>query len=117
MPSFSIAGYSRSNVPEMTVTFENGQDEEIVLEPYSTSPCNYIGELKSEPGSSVGVTGCLNGPDDKMYITLLSDKNTLSFAYIMDYDGKVTADENPLKNQKGIILPKIFSITKTFYKM
>jgi len=100
MPSFSISGYSRSNVPEMTVTFENGKDEEIVLEPYSTSPCNYIGELKSEPGSSVGVTGCLNGPDDKMYITLLSDKNTLSFAYIMDYDGKVTADENPLKNQK-----------------
>ena len=106
MPSFSISGYSRSNVPEMTVTFENGHDEEIVLEPYSTSPCNYIGELKNEPGSSVGVTGCLNGPDDKMYITLLSDKNTLSFAYIMDYDGKVTADENPLKNQKGNILPK-----------
>jgi len=101
MPRFTISGYSRSNVPEINVAFENGKTHEMILEPFSESSCNFIGELKSEPGSSVGVTGCLENPDDKMYITLLSDDNSLSYAYIMDYDGKVTADENPFKNQKG----------------
>merc|ERR1712136_677586 len=101
VPTFTISGYSRSNVPEMTVAFENGQTHEMILEPYSESPCNFIGELKSEPGSSVGVTGCLDNPDDKMYITLLSDENSLSFAYIMDYNGQVTSDENPFKTQTG----------------
>jgi len=100
MPRFTISGYSRSNVPEIEVAFENGKMHEMILEPFSESPCNFIGELKSEPGSSVGVTGCLDNPDDKMYITLLSDDNSLSYAYIMDYDGTVTADESPFKNQK-----------------
>ena len=86
----------------MSVAFENGQNHEMILKPYSKSPCNFIGELKDEPGSSVGITGCLKNPGDKMYITLLSDDNTLSFAYVMDYDGKVTADENPLLQQTGI---------------
>lgn len=103
VPTFTISGYSRSNVPEMTVAFENGQTHEMILEPYSESPCNFIGELKSEPGSSVGVTGCLDNPDDKMYITLLSDENSLSFAYIMDYNGEVTSDENPFKTQTGYL--------------
>ena len=110
MPRFTISGYSRSNVPEIQVAFENGKMHEMILEPFSESPCNFIGELKSEPGSSVGVTGCLENPDDKMYITLLSDDNSLSYAYIMDYDGKVTADENPFKNQKGLYITKQFHI-------
>jgi len=98
-PKFTISGYSRSSAPEMTVTFENGKTHELILEPYSESPCNFIGELKNEPGSAVGVTGCLNTPDDKMYITLLSDDNTLSYAYVMDHAGEVTADENPFEHQ------------------
>ena len=106
MPQFTISGYSRSNVPEIKVAFENGNTHEMILEPFSESPCNFIGELKSEPGSSVGVTGCLENPEDKMYITLLSDDNSLSYAYIMDYEGKVTADENPFKNQKGLYVTK-----------
>ena len=110
MPQFTISGYSRSNVPEIKVAFENGNTHEMILEPFSESPCNFIGELKSEPGSSVGVTGCLENPEDKMYITLLSDDNSLSYAYIMDYDGKVTADENPFKNQKGFHIIKQFHI-------
>jgi len=100
MPTFSISGYSRSNVPELSVTFENGQTHEMILEPYSESPCNFIGELKGEPGSSVGVTGCLDNPDDKMHITLLSDHNTLSYAYELGFDGQVKADENPFEHQK-----------------
>ena len=70
------------------------------LEPYSNSPCNFIGKLKST-ASSLAVTGCLNGPGDKMYITLLSDFNTKSAIYELDYDGHLTAQENPLKYQKG----------------
>ena len=110
MPQFTISGYSRSNVPEIKVAFENGNTHEMILEPFSESPCNFIGELKSEPGSSVGVTGCLENPEDKMYITLLSDDNSLSYAYIMDYDGKVTADESPFKNQKGFHIIKQFHL-------
>ena len=115
MPQFTISGYSRSNVPEITVAFENGNTHEMILEPFSESPCNFIGELKSEPGSSVGVTGCLENPEDKMYITLLSDDNSLSYAYIMDYDGKVTADENPFKNQKGFYITKQFHLDLCIY--
>jgi len=101
LPSFSISGYSRSNVPEMSVTFRNGRTDDLILEPYSESPCNFIGELKGEPGSSVGVTGCLNNPEDKMHITLLSEHNEVSYAYELGFDGEVKADENPFENQKG----------------
>jgi len=101
MPSFKISGYSRSNVPEMSVTFDNGKTRELMLEPYSESGCNFIGEVKGEPGSSVAVTGCLNGPRDKMHITLLSDDNTLTYVYMMDFDGQVTSIEHPMKHQKG----------------
>ena len=114
MPTFTMSGYSRSNVLEMSVAFENGQNHEMILKPYSKSPCNFIGELKDEPGSSVGITGCLKNPGDKMYITLLSDDNTLSFAYVMDYDGKVTADENPLLQQTGILSHIIESQLRNF---
>merc|ERR1712018_518742 len=75
LPSFTVHGYSRSNIPDMSVTFENGATHEMVLEPYSKSPCNFIGYLKSQPDSSVAVTGCLANPEDKMHITLLSDLN------------------------------------------
>ena len=100
MPSFKINGYSRSNIPEMTVTFENGATDGMVLEPYSNSPCNFIGKLKTHQGSTA-VTGCLNNPGDKMHITLLSDLNTKSVAYELDFDGRLTALENPFKYQKS----------------
>ena len=102
LPSFKILGFSRSNVPEMSVTFENGETHEMVLEPYSESPCNFIGHLKNSP-SSLAVTGCLNTPKDKMHITLLSHLNTRSAMYEMDYEGHVTAEENPFKYQTGLI--------------
>jgi len=98
MPLFRISGYSRSNVPEMTVTFENGVSHDMLLEPYSNSPCNFIGELKNQP-SSLAVTGCLTNPGDKMHITLLSDLNTKHYLYEVDYEGHVTAQENPFKYQ------------------
>lgn len=102
LPSFKISGYSRSNVPEMSVTFENGETHEMILEPYSESEsqCNFIGSLKSEPGSSLAVTGCMEKPGDEMHITLLSAFNTLATTYTLDYDGRVTAVESPIKHQK-----------------
>jgi len=42
----------------------------------------------------------LNNPDDKMYITLLSAYNTLSYSYELGFDGQVKADENPFEQQK-----------------
>ena len=102
MPSFTVNGYSRTNVPEMSVTFENGATHEMVLEPYSKSPCNFIGQLKNQPDSSVAVTGCLNNPEDKMHITLLSELNTRSPTFVVDFNGLVTADENPFATQTGI---------------
>ena len=87
----------------MAVTFENGQTHEMILEPYSSSPCNFIGELKNHP-SRVAVTGCLNEPDDTMHITLLSDLNTKSNIYELDYNGQATALENPFKYQTGLAL-------------
>jgi len=99
LPSFTVNGYSRTNVPEMSVTFENGATHEMVLEPYSKSPCNFIGQLKNQPDSSVAVTGCLNNPEDKMHITLLSELNTRSPTFVVDFNGLVTADENPFATQ------------------
>ena len=100
MPSFKINGYSRSNVPEMSVTFENGVTDDLLLEPYSKSPCNFIGKLKTYPGSAA-ITGCLNKPEDKMHITLLSSLNTKSAMYELNFNGHLTALENPFKHQKG----------------
>jgi len=99
LPSFKISGYSRSNVPEMSVTLQNGDAHEMVLEPYSESPCNFIGHLKDVP-STLAVTGCINKPGDKMHITLLSKVNTASAMYEFDFDGQVSALENPFKHQK-----------------
>ena len=98
--SFKIHGYSRSNIPEIRVTFENGVQDDMVLEPYSKSPCNFIGQLKSHPGT-VAVTGCLNTPEDKMHITLLSDLNTKYTGYELDFHGNLKGLENPFKYQKG----------------
>ena len=84
----------------MSVTFENGDKHEMVLESYSDSPCNFIGQLKNVP-SSLAVTGCMDNPGDKMHITLLSDLNTRATTYELGYDGQVTAQENPFKSQTG----------------
>jgi hypothetical protein len=99
LPSFKIHGYSRTNVPEMSVTFENGVSYDLVLEPGFGS-CNFIGTLKDHP-STTAVTGCLNKPGDKMHITLISELNTKSAIYEMDFDGRLKALENPFKHQRG----------------
>ena len=85
----------------MKVRLRNGLTHEMALEPFSTSPCNFIGELKNVPESSVAVTGCLSKPGDKMHITILSDIDLDSAMFEMDFNGRVTALENPEKYQNG----------------
>ena len=101
IPSFKITGYSRADVPDITVEFSNGVKDDLLLEPYSKSPCNFLGKLKNSEGSVVAVTGCLTNPEDKLHITLFSPLNTKSAMYEMDFYGHTTALENPFKYQKG----------------
>ena len=101
LPSFKIFGYSRSDIPEMAVSFANGETHEMELEPYSNSPCNFIGKLKNVR-SSLAVTGCMKKAGDKMHITLLADGNTKSAIYELDFDGHVTAQKNPFRKQTGM---------------
>ena len=100
LPKFEMLGTSRSNIPDIAVTFQNGGTHEMILEPYTNSPCNFIGTLKNLP-SSVAVTGCMNSPGDKMHITLLSELNQNSPMYEVDYDGYVANLANPFQHQKG----------------
>ena len=102
LPEFIVLGSSRSGIPEMKVRLRNGLTHEMALEPFSTSPCNFIGELKNVPESSVAVTGCLSKPGDKMHITILSDIDLDSAMFEMDFNGRVTALENPQKHHTGI---------------
>ena len=102
LPTFKISGNSRAGIPEVKVGFENGLTHEMVLEPYSNSPCNFIGRLKNVPSSSVAVTGCLEKPGDKMHITMISDIKTKSSIFELDFYGQVTALQNPQKFQKGM---------------
>ena len=98
VPSFKISGYSsRDAIPAIEVHFENGVSDSMVLEPYASSACNFIGRLANRD-SNVAVTGCLNKPGDKMDITLLSDLNT-NHMFQMDFFGNVEVVENPFKDQ------------------
>ena len=85
----------------MAVSFANGETHEMELEPYSNSPCNFIGKLKNVR-SSLAVTGCMKKAGDKMHITLLADGNTKSAIYELDFDGHVTPQKNPFRKQTGI---------------
>ena len=102
LPSFEVLGDSRSGIPEIKVGFQSGLSHEMVLEPYSSSPCNFIGELKNVPDSSVAVTGCLERPGDKMHITMIAPIEAKSSIFELDFDGQVTALENPQKYQQGV---------------
>ena len=99
VPSFKISGYSsRFDIPDIEVHFDNGVSDSMVLEPYSTSACNFIGHLANHV-SSVAVTGCLNKPGDKMDITLLSEHKTTSHMFQLDFFGNVEAVESPFNDQ------------------
>ena len=101
--------------PSIEVVFPNGFHDELVLTEYklfkaSKGIHNYIGYLKNTPESSVAVTGSLNGPDDRIEITLLSEHNTDEM-FEVDYFGKTTILSIPLEiRSKGELINRKKSI-------
>lgn len=91
----------RTDIPEMEVTFGNGQKDMLVLRHYNALPdstnidhtrlCNYLGYLKYEEDARVAVTGCVDerNLEGKMYITLLSKRSPYQKSFSMDSDGHV----------------------------
>ena len=81
--------------------FANGHEDEIDLKHYklqelSVEGCNYLGNLRNTPSSSVAVTGCLNNPEDKMEITLISDHNRHKM-FAVDVDGNTISLSSPFE--------------------
>ena len=91
----------RIDIPEMEVTFGDGEKDTLILKHYNALPdstnidhtrlCNYLGYLKYEQDARVAVTGC---PDQRnlegrMYITLLSKHSLYQKSFSMDLDGHV----------------------------
>ena len=85
--------------PKINVRFANGNEDEIDLTHHrlhesSTNNCNYLGNLRNTPSSSVAVTGCLNKREDKMDITLISNLNQHTI-FTVDMDGKTQILASP----------------------
>ena len=92
-----IASRSIEEPPTIEVMFANGVKDELELTHYKANKvigCNYIGHLKNSPSSSVGVTGCLNEPGDKMEVTIIS-KHNKNKMFIVDFDGNAEIIKNP----------------------
>ena len=106
-----VSSRSVSNPPTIRVTFSNGVEDELDLTQYkmndrSKGGCNYFGRLKNDPNSSVGITGCLNKPEDEMEVILLS-KNNENSMFLVDFFGNVKTEpdfKQALKDGKFINL-------------
>jgi hypothetical protein len=101
--------------PTIEVTFANGVKDDLVLSHYKMNEnavigCNYIGHLRSSPSSSVGVTGCLIKPGDKMEVTMISEKN-LNKMFSVDFYGNAEIIKTPFE-EGGISIVLLFSRIK-----
>ena len=91
----------KTDIPEMEVTFEDGQKDTLVLTHYNALPnsmnidharlCNYLGYLKDEEDARVAVTGCVDerNREGKMYISMISNRSPYQKSFSMDMDGNV----------------------------
>ena len=102
LPKFKVqlAG-NENNPPTINVFFANGHEDELNLKHYklqdlSVEGCNYLGNLRNTPFSSVAVTGCLNNPEDKMEITLISDHSPHKM-FTVDMDGNTLSLSSPFE--------------------
>ena len=93
VPTFTIVS-PRTDLepPSIEVVFPNGFHDELVLSQYklfkgSKANDNYIGYLKNTPESSVAVTGRLDGPADRIEVTILSEHSTDDM-FEIDYFGR-----------------------------
>jgi len=96
-----VSSRSIEEAPTIQVTFANGVKDDLELTHYrmnkeSAVGCNYIGHLRSNPSSSVAVTGCLNKPGDRMDVTLISKHNTNKM-FSVDFDGNAKPIPNPFE--------------------
>ena len=96
-----VASRSIEEPPTIQVTFADGRKDALELNHYKHSEkssigCNYIGALRSDPTSSVAVSGCLNKPGDKMEVTMISDysKNQM---FAVDFNGNTEVIHNPFE--------------------
>jgi hypothetical protein len=102
-PTFKVTlSRSTEEPPSISVHFSDGIKDELVLENYklyrgSKGRCNYIGHLKNSPSSSVAVTGCMNVPEDRMEMTLISEHN-LDRMYSIVVFGNSEVVPNPFAN-------------------
>ena len=87
--------------PKINVLFANGDEDEIDLIHHrlhesSKNSCNYLGNLRKTPFSSVAVTGCLKKPEDKMEITLISNRNQHTI-FTVNMEGKTQSLASPFE--------------------
>lgn len=97
-----VASRSITEPPTIQVTFANGLKDDLELNHYKLSDenrigCNYIGRLRNDPASSVAVTGCLNKPEDKMEVTIISS-NSRNQMFEVDFNGNAQVIHSPFQN-------------------
>ena len=84
----------------MQVKFANGLEYDLDLKHYKMNKvapmgCNYIGKLRGDATSSVAVSGCLNSPEDRLQVTMLS-RNSKDKMFFVDALGNAEVVERPL---------------------
>ena len=100
LPRFEVSMSENMNgPPKIKVFFANGHEDQIDLKQNkfnatSVLSCNYLGNLRYSPFSSVAVTGCLKKPEDKMEITLISN-HTHGMMFTVDLDGNTQSLFSP----------------------
>ena len=78
--------------PSLSVTFPNGQEDNLILDEHST--CNYIGTLEHERDACVAMTGCLGEGD--VHFTILSKHLPAHTTMKWSKDGSVELFEDSL---------------------
>ena len=102
LPTFTVLMSENTNdPPKINVLFANGDEDEIDLTHHnlhesSMNSCNYLGNLRNTPFSSVAVTGCLKKPEDKMEITLISNRNQHTI-FTVNMEGKTQSLASPFE--------------------
>ena len=111
------------DIPQVEVTFTDGQKDSLVLEHYNALPhsknidprrlCNYLGHLKNEKTARVAVTGCVDerNLEGKMYISMISKRSPYQKLFSMDLDGtvnpiKVTESNDAYKTAHGAVVSR-----------
>ena len=87
----------KDDIPEILVTFPNGDSDRLNLKHYNALPsstnidhyrlCNYLGHLHHDKEATVAVTGCADAErniEGKMYITLMSRQSPYQKMFTID---------------------------------